>query len=56
MLVLFESFLTVVPVFLVILLGYFLRRHFDETFYQEKQRSSVLRSHASPCAEQHAQR
>ena len=39
MLVLFESFLTVVPVFLVILLGYFLRGRFDETFIRK---SSVL--------------
>ena len=37
--VLFESFFTVVPVFLVILLGYFLRRYFDETFIRK---SSVL--------------
>ena len=37
--VLFESFLTVVPVFLVILLGYFLRRRFDETFIKK---ASVL--------------
>ena len=35
MTVLFESFLTVVPVFLVILLGYFLRRRFDQTFIKK---------------------
>ena len=39
MTVLFESFLTVVPVFLVILLGYFLRRRFDQTFIKK---TSVL--------------